>query len=49
MSFDHPETRYAAAVEYDGGCFYGFQRQAQEPTVQSVLEHALGALSLIHI
>ena len=45
MSFDHPETRYAAAVEYDGGCFYGFQRQAQEPTVQSVLEHALGAVA----
>ncbi|MDT8449765.1 MAG: tRNA pseudouridine(38-40) synthase TruA [Wenzhouxiangellaceae bacterium] len=32
-------------VEYDGGRFYGFQRQRQAPTVQQVLEHAAGTVA----
>lgn len=32
-------------VAYDGGAFYGFQRQREEPTVQSVLEAALSELN----
>ena len=39
------QMRIAAAVEYDGGGFFGFQRQRQEPTVQSVLESALSTVA----
>ena len=36
--------RYKAIVAYDGTDFAGFQVQAGEPTVQAVLEDALGGL-----
>ncbi|MBI3762332.1 MAG: tRNA pseudouridine(38-40) synthase TruA [Chloroflexi bacterium] len=34
-------TRYRATLEYDGGDFLGFQRQAHGPTVQEAIETAL--------
>ncbi len=37
--------RWAAAVEYDGTGFYGFQRQQQSPTIQECLEHALSKVA----
>lgn len=37
--------RVALGVEYDGGCFYGFQRQRQTPTVQQVLERAIARVA----
>lgn len=33
--------RYRAVVEYDGAAYAGFQRQANQPTVQSALEQAI--------
>lgn len=35
----------ALGVEYDGGRFYGFQLQRQQPTVQQVLEDALAKVA----
>jgi tRNA pseudouridine38-40 synthase len=37
--------RLAAGVEYDGGRFYGWQRQRQTPTVQASLEAALSRVA----
>jgi len=37
--------RIAAGVEYDGSRFFGFQRQRQTPTVQQVLEQAIGRVA----
>ncbi|WP_099019456.1 tRNA pseudouridine(38-40) synthase TruA [Marinicella litoralis] len=37
--------RLACGIEYDGEPFYGFQIQAQEPTVQSCLEAAIGKVA----
>jgi len=34
-------TRWRLSIEYDGGPFFGWQRQADGPTVQQVLEDAL--------
>ena len=37
--------RIACGVEYDGEPFFGFQIQAQEPTIQSSLEQAIGKIA----
>lgn len=37
--------RYKLTIEYDGGSFYGWQRQNEDPTVQAVLEKAAFSLS----
>ncbi|MGY6553835.1 MAG: tRNA pseudouridine(38-40) synthase TruA [Wenzhouxiangella sp.] len=37
--------RFAAAVEYDGSGFFGWQRQRQTPTVQACLEDALSRVA----
>jgi tRNA pseudouridine38-40 synthase len=34
-------TRYCAQVEYDGTEYFGFQRQANQPTVQGELERTI--------
>lgn len=39
----HP--RLAFGLEYDGGQFFGYQLQAQTPTVQSVVESALSSVA----
>jgi tRNA pseudouridine38-40 synthase len=36
--------RYALKIEYDGGPFSGWQRQADQPSVQGAIEAALAAL-----
>ncbi|NCU19152.1 tRNA pseudouridine(38-40) synthase TruA [Candidatus Falkowbacteria bacterium] len=36
--------RYALKIEYDGGPFAGWQRQAAQPSVQAAIEAALGRL-----
>jgi len=36
--------RYAFQIEYDGGPFAGWQRQAAQPSVQAAVEAALGRL-----
>lgn len=38
-------VRLAIGVEYDGQCFFGWQRQRQSPTVQACLEEALGTVA----
>ncbi|MEM6477598.1 MAG: tRNA pseudouridine(38-40) synthase TruA [Pseudomonadota bacterium] len=37
-------ARYALKIEYDGAPFAGWQRQADQPTVQGAIEAALGKL-----
>jgi len=37
--------RFAAAVEYDGSQFCGWQRQSHSPAVQSVVEQALSSVA----
>jgi len=39
------QQRWALGIEYDGGPFYGFQRQRQSPTVQACLEDALSQVA----
>lgn len=39
------EDHVKLTVAYDGGEFFGFQRQREEPTVQSVLEAILGNMA----
>lgn len=41
----HGLRRLAAAVEYDGSGFFGWQRQRQTPTVQACLEEALSRVA----
>jgi tRNA pseudouridine38-40 synthase len=38
---NRPPTRFACAVEYDGGGFSGWQRQDHAPSVQAHIERAL--------
>ena len=42
-------VRYALVVEYDGTHYFGFQLQADQPTIQSELEKALKSLTGEHI
>lgn len=39
-----PMPRYALKIEYDGGPFAGWQRQAEPPSVQAAVETALAKL-----
>lgn len=39
-----PMPRYALKIEYDGGPFAGWQRQAEPPSVQAAVEAALAKL-----
>lgn len=45
VSGDVPTRRVKAVVAYDGTEYLGFQRQAQGPTVQGVLEEALAKIA----
>jgi tRNA pseudouridine38-40 synthase len=38
-------TRFRLTVEYDGGPFMGWQRQAHGPSVQQAIEEAIGAIT----
>ncbi|NNC23065.1 tRNA pseudouridine(38-40) synthase TruA [Salinisphaera sp. USBA-960] len=37
--------RWAAAIEYDGGAYHGWQRQPGHPTIQAEVEHAIGRVA----
>lgn len=38
-------TRWKLTVEYDGGPFFGWQRQGEDPTVQLALERAINTMT----
>lgn len=38
-------TRWKLTVEYDGGPFFGWQRQGDDPTLQRSLERAIGTMT----
>ncbi len=38
-------TRWKLTIEYDGGPFFGWQRQAGDPSVQAAIEQAIGAIT----
>jgi tRNA pseudouridine38-40 synthase len=38
-------TRWKLTIEYDGGPFFGWQRQTDDPSVQAALERAIGAIT----
>jgi tRNA pseudouridine38-40 synthase len=38
-------TRWKLTIEYDGGPFFGWQRQTDDPSVQGALERAIGAIT----
>ncbi|MEO6248858.1 MAG: tRNA pseudouridine synthase A, partial [Sphingomicrobium sp.] len=38
-------TRWRLTVEYDGGPFFGWQRQADGPSVQATLEQAIARMT----
>jgi tRNA pseudouridine38-40 synthase len=38
-------TRWRLTIEYDGGPFFGWQRQAQGPSVQQSIEAAIGRMT----
>lgn len=38
-------TRWKLTVEYDGGPFFGWQRQGEDPTIQLALERAINTMT----
>ena len=38
-------TRWKLTIEYDGGPFFGWQRQGEDPTVQLALERAINTMT----
>ncbi|MEO8142424.1 MAG: tRNA pseudouridine(38-40) synthase TruA [Sphingomicrobium sp.] len=38
-------TRWKLTVEYDGGPFFGWQRQGEDPTLQLTMERAIGTMT----
>ena len=38
-------TRWKLVVEYDGGSFFGWQRQLDDPSVQAAIERAIDAMT----
>lgn len=38
-------TRWKLKVEYDGGPFFGWQRQGEDPTIQLALERAINTMT----
>lgn len=38
-------TRWKLVVEYDGGSFFGWQRQLDDPSVQAAIERAINAMT----
>ena len=38
-------TRWKLIVEYDGGAFFGWQRQVDDPSVQAAIERAIDAMT----
>jgi tRNA pseudouridine38-40 synthase len=38
-------TRWRLTIEYDGGPFFGWQRQADGPSVQATIEQAIGQMT----
>lgn len=45
VSGSEANKRIVLGLEYDGSRFFGFQRQRQQPTVQEVLEDAIGRVA----
>ena len=42
-------TRWKLTVEYDGGPFFGWQRQGADPTVQLTIEQAIDTMTGEHV